>query len=268
MRRGARIAGAIVIAAAAGVSLVAQRFPFNRPPAVFDPDPNARYDARFAFARLKYTVGPGGYYYCGLPSWAHGYAPCRGGNRAETSLMRIMNEVSYLNAHVDDSVVLAVDDPELFKYPIAYMTEAGYWELTDVEAAAFRAYLQKGGFVIFDDFRDPPRGGGGWESFAANMERVLPGVRFVEMEPTHPVFHSFFEIDTFDIIPQSYDAGRPVIRGVFEDNDPAKRLMAIINFNTDVSDFWEFSATGFRPIDESNQAYKLGVNYIMYGMTH
>jgi uncharacterized protein DUF4159 len=97
---------------------------------------------------------------------------------------------------------------------------------------------------------------------------VLPGVRFVEMDPKHAVFHSFFEIDTFDIIPQSYDAGRPVIRGVFEDNDPAKRLMAIVNFNTDVSDFWEFSATGFRPIDESNQAYKLGVNYIMYGMTH
>jgi Domain of unknown function (DUF4159) len=269
VRRGARIAAAAAaIAMVAGVTLIGQRFPFNRPPVKFDADPNAKYDGRFAFARLKYTVGPNGYYYCGLPSWAHGYASCRGGNRAETSLMRIMNEVSYLNAHVDDGVVLAVDDPELFKYPIAYMTEAGYWELTDVEAAAFRAYLQKGGFVIFDDFRGDFRGGGGWENFAANLQRVLPGVRFVEMEPTHPVFHSFFEIDTFDIIPQSYDAGRPVIRGVFEDNDPTKRLMAIINFNTDVSDFWEFSATGFRPIDESNQAYKLGVNYIIYGMTH
>ena len=71
----------------------------------------------------------------------------------------------------------AVDDPELFKYPIAYMTEAGFWELTDVEAAAFRAYLQKGGFVIFDDFRSDFRGGGGWANFEANMRRVLPEVR-------------------------------------------------------------------------------------------
>jgi len=90
----------------------------------------------------------------------------------------------------------------------------------------------------------------------------------VDMDASHAIFHSFFEIDSFDIIPQSYDRGRPIFRGLFEDNDPTKRLMAIVNYNTDVSDFWEFSATGFRPIDESNQAYKLGVNYIVYGLTH
>ena len=64
------------------------------------------------------------------------------------------------------------------------------------------------------------------------------------------------------------DRGQPILRGIFEDNNPSKRLLAIINFNTDVANFWEFSATGFRPIDESNQAYKLGVNYIIYGLTH
>ncbi|HWW86114.1 MAG TPA: DUF4159 domain-containing protein, partial [Vicinamibacterales bacterium] len=78
----------------------------------------------------------------------------------------------------------------------------------------------------------------------------------------------FFEIESFDIIPQYYDAGRPVFRGIFEGNDPSKRLMAIVNFNTDVSNFWEFSGTGLKPISESNQAYKLGVNYIIYGQTH
>src|SRR5437016_6228293 len=64
------------------------------------PVSNAKYDGRFAFARLKFTTGPGGYYYCGLPAWAHGYLSCRGGSRAETSLMRIMDELSYLNPHV------------------------------------------------------------------------------------------------------------------------------------------------------------------------
>ncbi len=229
---------------------------------------NAVYDGRFTFARLRYTTGPGGYYYGGLPAWAHGYWSLRGGDRAEDSLMKILKEISYLNPHVGDSVVLALDDPQLGKYPISYMTEAGYWVVTDPEAVALGAYLQKGGFVMFDDFRDPPRGGGGWDHFEANMRRVLPGARFVDLDPSSLVFHSFFAIDSFDIIPQSYDQGRPMIRGVFEDNDPTKRVMAIANFNTDVSDFWEFSATGFRPIDESNQAYKLGVNYILYGLTH
>jgi hypothetical protein len=271
MRRGARIAAAIVVAAAAGVSVVAQRFPFNRPPAVFDPDPNARYDARFAFARLKYTVGPGGYYYCGLPSWAHGYAPCRGGNRAETSLMRIMNEVSYLNAHVDDSVVLAVDDPELFKYPIAYIIEVGWWTVTDREATALRAYLQKGGFLFVDDFKPPGwRGlsGGGWEPFAETMRRVLPDVQFLDMMPSDPVFHAFFEINDLDHFPQAYVSGNPIFKGIFEDNDRRKRLMAIINYNTDVSQFWEWSGRGLRPFDQTNEAYKLGVNYLIYGLTH
>jgi len=101
------------------------------------------------------------------------------------------------------------------------------------------------------------------------MLRVLPGARFVDLEATHPIFHSFFEIDDLDIIPQYYDTDvKPVFRGVFEDNDPAKRLLVMINFNTDISEYWEFSDTDIKPINESNEAYKLGVNYIIYGMTH
>jgi hypothetical protein len=182
--------------------------------------------------------------------------------------MKIMTEISDLDARENDSVALALDDPALGKYPVSYMTEAGFWTLTDKEAKAFRAYLLKGGFVIFDDFRDPPRGGGGWENFEENMQRVLPGATFVDLDTTHPVFHSFFEINSFDIIPQYYDQGRPVIRGLFEKNDSKKRLMAVANFNTDIANFWEFSATGAKPIDEANQAYKLGVNYLIYGLTH
>ena len=63
-------------------------------------------------------------------------------------------------------------------------------------------------------------------------------------------------------------AGRPIFRGLFEDNDPRKRLQMIVNYNTDISQFWEWSGRGLRPVDETNEAYKLGVNYIMYGMTH
>ena len=102
----------------------------------------------------------------------------------------------------------------------------------------------------------------------------LPGIegpgeaRIFDLSPADKIFNSFFEIKTLDNFPQAYNYGQPVFRGIYEDNDPRKRLMMIINYNTDVSDFWEFSATGFRPIEESNEAYKLGVNYMMYGLLH
>lgn len=253
----AALASVVCISAAAAVAQF--RFDeFGFEPAVA----NRPYDGRFAIARLKYTTGPGGYYYRGLPAWAHGYPD------AEQNLIKILNVTTLLSSQAEGSNVFALDDPRLCSYPVAYMTEAGFWTLSDKEAAAFAAYLRKGGFVIFDDFRDPPRGGGGWENFEANMRRILPEDQFVDMDPSDPIFHSFFEIDSFDVIPQFYDRARPVFRGLYEDHDRHKRLIAIANYDTDISNYWEFSATGLRPIDESNQAYKLGVNYIVYGLSH
>lgn len=259
MRRTFRAIGTIALMLIASVSALAQRGGYG----YFSQASNPRYDGRFMFARLKYSVGPGGYYYRGLPSWAHGEP------FAEENLLKIMEAISVLRPHVDEGVVMSLDDPDLFKFPVAYMTEAGFWTLSDAEAAAFRAYLQKGGFVIFDDFRGPGRipWGGGWDNFANNMQRVLPGVQLVPLDATHPIFHSFFDINSLDSIPEAYDQG-PEIRGIFEDNDPRKRLMAVVNFNMDIADFWEFSGRGYYPVDASNENYKLGVNYIIYGLTH
>ncbi|MFI5178935.1 MAG: DUF4159 domain-containing protein [Vicinamibacterales bacterium] len=238
----------------------AQRFgpQFGFEPAIT----RTRYDGKFALARLKYTTGPGGYYYMGLPAWAHGYP------KAENNLLQILDSITAVHPHVSDTVVVELDDPELMKYPVAYMTEAGFWVMNNQEAAGLRAYFLKGGFVIFDDFRDPPRGGGGWANFEANMMRVLPGVKFFDLDASSPIFHCFFDINELQIIPQFYDRGEPILRAIYQDNDPGKRLIAVINFNTDVSNFWEFSGTGIRPVPESNEAYKLGVNYIIYGLTH
>src|SRR5262245_52170938 len=185
--------------------------------------------------------------------------------------MRIMNEVTFLGGHTDGYNVFALDDTELTKYPIAYITEAGWWTMNDREAAAFRRYIEKGGFVIFDDFKVAGEwgpGGGGWENFEANMKRVFPNARFFPMDLSHPVFHCFFEIKSLKNFPQAYNAGDPVFRGLFEDNDPRKRLMVVVNYNTDISQYWEWSGRGLRPSDETNDAYKLGVNYIIYGLTH
>ena len=83
-----------------------------------------------------------------------------------------------------------------------------------------------------------------------------------------PVWDSFFRIDENDLVqPGIY--GPPVqYLGLFEDNDPKKRLMVIANYNNDVGDAWQWSGQGFIPIDITNEAYKLGVNYVMYALTH
>jgi len=97
----------------------------------------------------------------------------------------------------------------------------------------------------------------------------MPEARFYDLDATHPIFHTFFEIDDLDVVPQIFSiGGRPVFRGLFEDNDPNKRLQMVVNYNTDVSQFWEWSSFGLRPVSETNEAYKIGVNYVIYGLSH
>ena len=250
----------LIAASAAGV--LAQRRWFGAPvDAPIDKAPP--YDGQFTFARLKFTTGPGGYYYGGLPAWAHGYIPIREGSRAETNLVKILNAVTNMKPHIDGTRVVDVSDPELFQYPVVYATEPGFMQLSDKDVVAMREYLQKGGFIIFDDFRGPYD----WENFSASMRRVLPNEQLVELTLDHPIFHSFFEIGTLEFH-QAYDRGRATFYGVFPNNDHSKPLRMIVNFNNDVSQYWEWSDTGFAPIDLSNEAYKLGVNYVIYAMTH
>jgi len=216
--------------------------------------PNVEYDGRFAFVRVRY--GPDyGFVSQGM-EWTHDYPA------GEQHFMKIVNEVTYLNPHTDETSILPLDSPDLFKYPIAYLCEPGSWEMSEAEAAGLRAYLNKGGFLIVDDFRYQH-----WGNFEAQMLRVLPGARFYDLDLTNPIFHAFFEVKTLDV-PQYYDPPPAIFRAVYEDNDPAKRIVVMINYNTDISEFWEWSDTGLKPIDESNEAYKLGVNYIVYGLTH
>jgi hypothetical protein len=225
--------------------------------------PNTPYDGRFTFVRINYDTAPGGFWYRGLPAWSHGYSV------SEENLMKIMNEVSFLGANDEKFNTLALDDPEIFKYPLIYIIEVSWWKMTDKEGTALREYLQKGGFVIVDDFKaEGDFGSSGWVRFAENMRRVIPEGRFVDMDTAHPIFHSFFEIKSLTNFPQAYNAGQPIFRGLYEDNDPNKRLQMIVNYNTDISQYWEWSGRGVRPFDETNEAYKLGVNYIIYGLTH
>ena len=210
---------------------------------------NVPYDGRFTFVRLMYH---------GRSQWSHDYP------RGERHFMKIINAVSLVNPYTDASNVLTLDNPELFKYPIAYMAEAGFWTMSEAELAGLKAYIAKGGFLIFDDFVGPA-----WYNFEAQMNRVFPRAVWHDMTADHPIFHSFYDINDLNIIPQYFqNYGTPIFRGLYEDNDPKKRLIAIANYNTDLSEFWEYADTGVQAIQDTNEAFKLGVNYIIYGFTH
>ncbi len=219
---------------------------------------NVPYDGRFTFVRLSFTPlsrWGGGGRRRGL-MWDHDYP------RAERHLMKLLQELTAVSPYMDGSNILAADDPELFNYPVAYVSEPGYWTVTQAEAQGLRNYLLKGGFLIFDDFA-----GYDWANFAEKMLTVLPEGRPVRLDASHPIFHSFFEIEVLDHV-HPYIGVPSEFWGIFEDNDSSKRLMVIVNYNNDIGESWEYSDSGWWPIDITNDAYKLGINYIVYAMTH
>jgi hypothetical protein len=225
---------------------------------------NVPYDGRFTFVRLRFTPdwagwGGGGGFFGGVNyQWDHDYP------RAERHFTKILSELTTLDVTVDASNILAADDPELFKYPIAYVSEPGHWTQTEAEVEALRAYVLKGGFLIFDDFQ-----GSHWFNFEEQLRRVLPDLRLVRLDASHPIFHSFFEIESLDRFYYPYPPYQPsVFYGVFEGNDPTRRLLLIANYDNDVGESWEWSDRGFIPIDLTNEAYKLGINYIVYALAH
>jgi len=221
----------------------------------FPVEGNPSYDGRLTFVRLRYP-GYGGMTNEG-PGWMHDYPT------AERHLLKIMSEMSDLRPRTDSSSVIDFGDPELMKYPIAYFSEPGYWQPTDEDVKNIHDYLLKGGFIIIDDFRQQH-----WFNLQDQMKRVLPDAQWLPVQPGSAVWDSFFRIEENDLMqPGIY--GPPVqYLGIFEDNDPNKRLMVIANYNNDVGDAWQWSDQGFLPVDLTQEAYKLGVNYVMYALTH
>ena len=217
------------------------------------------YDGRLTFVRLRWKSDLGMWRVGGFRSaWNHDYP------RAEQNLALILDELTAVDVRTDGSLILSLDDPELFKYPIAYMWEPGFWNLTDREAESFRAYLLKGGFAVFEDFDGAQQ----WSHFEAQMRRVLPEGRLVRLDNTHPIFDSFFRIKDIDAILHPIYGISPSYYGIFEDNDTSRRLLVVANFDNDVPEHWEWSGHGLYPVDASNEAYKLGVNYVLYGLMH
>ena len=214
--------------------------------------PNAEYDGRYTFVRIRYTQGF-------RMAWSADYPTM------ERNFMTILSELSTLKLHKTQSNVHTLDDPALFKYPVAYLTEPGYWIPNEAEARGLREWIAKGGFLIVDDFYFERQ----WDVFERSMRTVLPDARIVPMEISHPIFNTFFHISTLEgMTHPATTAAKAQYLGIYENNDPKQRLQVIINFNNDIGDYMEWSGEGWYPINFSNDAYKLATNYVIYGLTH
>lgn len=210
---------------------------------------------KFKFVRIRTTqVYPGDY--IGDNSaypWSHDYP------EAGLHFSKIMSELSKLQVVLDENeYIFSLDDPNLFKYPFAYLCEVGHMQLTDQDIAGMREYLLRGGFILVDDF-----GNYDMQTFAYYFKQALPEFEIKPLDVTHPIFNCFFSIKSLDV--RSYRRCRPEFLGV---EDKHGRLMMILNYCNDVSDYWQWSNDPFQPIEDTNSAYKFGVNYVFYALTH
>jgi hypothetical protein len=249
LRAAARIVVGLLIAAAP-LGLAAQRGGlFDR--LGYGQYPNVPYDGRFTVARIRYS---------GYGGWRFDYPDM------ERHLTMILRELTTIQPHVEGSNVHTLDDPELMQYPVAYLSEPGYWYPSESEVEGLRTYLAKGAFLIVDDFHFPEE----WAVFEIAMRRVLPYARLERLNVKHPIFNTFFAIESLQV-PYPGRLGELGLMGEFygihEDNDPTKRLMVVINYNMDIGDYMEWSPSGVYAIAPTNEAYKFGVNYIIYGLT-
>jgi Domain of unknown function (DUF4159) len=219
---------------------------------------NIPYNGRFTFTRIRYNNRGGGAF--GRRGWSNAWN--HDWPDADLNMQVMLSEFTAVRPNLGDSNVLDLEDPEIFRYPILYMSEPGYWSITQEGAANLRQHLLKGGLIIFDDFEADQ-----WYNFADQLKRALPEYEFIEIDGTHPVFQSFFNIDDI-YVPHPLVAVTPKYFGMFEDNDPRQRMLALVNYNSDLAEYWEWSGQGFFPVDPTTEAYKLGVNYIIYALTH
>lgn len=213
---------------------------------------NPAYNGDFVFTRIAYGSGFG---FRGS-SWSHDYP------EADLYLTQVLDDLTRMRLRPNHSNVLAMSDPAIFENPIMYISEPGFWGLSEADVPRLRAYLLKGGFVIFDDFE-----GEQWNNMARNMARALPEHRWIALDISHPIFHSFFDVKAFEV-PHPSVSVPPKFYGIFENNDPTRRMIALANHNSDIAEYWEWSARDTFPVEITSGAYQLGVNWIIYGMTH
>lgn len=190
---------------------------------------------------------------------------------AEQHFMQGVRRLTRIDG-ADDNRQVSLTDDALFDYPVIYAVKVGFWRLSDEEAARLREYLLRGGFLIVDDFHGPSE----WAQFAESIQRAFPDRPIVDIPDDDEIFHLLYDLDQRVQIPgrQAVWAGvtweHPLgvpgyWRGVYDDDG---RLLVAINFNMDLGDAWEHADDAFYPEPLTALAYRFGINYVIYSMTH
>jgi len=217
---------------------------------------------QFYFTRGIYSSGGGRGGRNG--SWATDYP------KADQQFLAVLRRLTILDAYNSENAI-ALDDPQLRRFPFLYILEVGRMSLMPEEEKGLREYMLAGGFVFVDDFW----GDNAWYVFEEQMRRVLPEYTIVDLPMSHPIFSAFYHIKEMQTLPSIYHVSRGddtecagcyiKVRGIFDDNG---RLMMMISWNSDHGDAWEWAEVPQYPLKLSTYAFEVGVNAIVYTMSH
>jgi hypothetical protein len=198
-------------------------------------------------------------------AWAHDYPA------AETNFLRGVSRLSRIHIH-NDPAVLRLDDERIFEYPFLYLVEIGLDggpDFSEREVENLREYLLRGGFLLIDDFK----GEEGWQIFHRLFKEIFPDFQWIKLDPNHGIYHIYYDIDGAQRIPgiyflhgnAPYDHMNPENWAIVDDSG---RIMILINWNSDMGDGWEHTYDEIYPTKYANLAYQLGINYLLYALTH
>jgi uncharacterized protein DUF4159 len=259
-------------------SLVAFQMPFREYPAVeyndFPLPPDYQERTEWVFARLMYPPAASARYARrrSFAEWAHGMSSwTQDYPRADRHFSQALRRLTRIHVRSVEQPVNLDDGDDVYNYPFLYAVQTGEWNLTEAQAAKFRDFLLRGGFFMCDDFW----GDFEWGVFTESMRRVFPDRPIVDLENSDAVFHTIYDLDERYQVASMGSAmsGRTWKcqgcearwRGIYDDNG---RLMVAICFNSDVGDSWEWADTPSYPERFAALGIRIGVNYVVYAMTH
>jgi hypothetical protein len=192
--------------------------------------------------------------------------------RSDRHFSQALRRLTRIHARsVEEPVNL--DDGFQYNWPWLYGVEVGHWNLTDSQAKLLREFLLRGGFFMCDDFHADFE----WQIFMASMKRVFPDREVVDLPKTEAIFHIIYDLDDKYQVPgaiflrtgrtyEKDESGRPEHwRGIFDDKG---RLMVAICHNMDLGDSWEHADNPEYPQEFSALGLRIGINYVVYAMTH
>ena len=168
--------------------------------------------------------------------------------------------------------IIDVEDDEMYNWPWLYAVEVGYWGLSDGHAKRLRTYLDRGGFLMVDDFHGLRE----WAQFEEGLRKIFPDRVIVDLPDANQAFHVLYDLDKrFQVPGRQYiwsgrtyersDDTEPHWRAVLDEKD---RVQVLICYNMDLGDAWEWADDPQYPENFASLAYRIGINAVVYSMTH